>query len=308
MPTHSPHLTDVTTISRRSIYVKLVCVAMFWGGTFIAGRLLANHIDPALAALGRFFVAAVLLLIITLKKEGRLPKLTASQWLLTAAMGATGIALYNILFFNALTHIEAGRTALFVSFSPVITAIVASLIYQEKLSSINWLGIIIAFIGVITIVSRGNIPYLISHFSQSVGIGEISMACAVMGWIAYTLLGRKILSTLSPLAATTYAALWGFLFLLLYTLTDIQHHLHSEISLSVITAILYLSVLGTVVGFVWYYEGIQQLGAAKTVIFNNLVPLFAVIFSALFLNEKITLSMIIGGLLVVFGVRLTNKK
>lgn len=281
---------------------------MFWGGTFIAGRLLANHIDPALAALGRFFVAAVLLLIVTLKMEGKLPKLTVSQWILTAAMGATGIALYNILFFNALTHVEAGRTALFVSFSPVVTAIAASLIYKEKLSKINWLGILIALVGVLTIVSRGNIPDLIRHFSQSVGMGEISMAGAVMGWIAYTLLGRKILATLSPLAATTYAALWGFFFLVLYTLTDIEHHLHTEFSFSIIAAIVYLGVLGTVVGFVWYYEGIKQLGAAKTVIFNNLVPLFAVIFSTLFLNEQITLSMIVGGLLVVFGVRLTNKK
>lgn len=297
------HTPKVTTI-----YIKLVFVAMFWGGTFIAGRSIASHIDPALAALGRFLIAAVLLLIVTLKIEGKLPKLNRSQWLLTAAMGATGIALYNILFFNALSHVEAGRTALFVSFSPAITAIAASLIYQEKLSKLNWLGILIALTGVLTIVSRGNIPHLISHFSQSVGIGEISMAGAVMGWIAYTLLGRKILSTLSPLAATTYAALWGFVFLAIYTLINLDHHLNAEISFSVITAIIYLGVFGTVVAFVWYYEGIQQLGAAKTVIFNNLVPLFAVLFSTLFLNEKITLSMIIGGLLVVFGVRLTNKK
>lgn len=292
----------------KSTYIKLIGVAMFWGGTFIAGRLIAHQIPPELAALGRFFVATLLLLFITTKKEGKLPHLTLPQCLLTLAMGATGIALYNILFFNALSHVEAGRTALFVSFSPVVTAIAASIIYREKLSAINWVGIAVALIGVLTIISRGNLIDLMQHFSQSVGIGEISMAGAVMGWIAYTLLGRKILTSLSPLAATTYAALWGFILLALYALKDIHQHITTNWNITVISAILYLGILGTAVGFVWYYEGIKKLGAAKTVIFNNLVPLFAVIFSALFLGEKITFSMVIGGLLVVYGVRLTNKK
>ncbi len=78
--------------------LKLVMVAALWGGTFIAGRILAQSTPLMTAAFGRFFIASILLVIVALKLEGKLPRLNEKQILLTALLGFTGIFLYNIFF------------------------------------------------------------------------------------------------------------------------------------------------------------------------------------------------------------------
>src|SRR5262245_42792381 len=95
------------------VYVKLVFVTLFWGGTFIAGRILAQAVPLMTAATGRFVVAVALLLLVAWKVEGGLPRLNRSQVVATAALGLTGIFLYNVCFFAALARMPAGRTALF---------------------------------------------------------------------------------------------------------------------------------------------------------------------------------------------------
>lgn len=72
-------------------------------------------------------------------------------------------------------------------------------------------------------------------------------------------------------------------------------------------SLAFLGLLGTALAFVWYYEGLRQLGAARTVVFNNLVPVFAVLISWLVLNEPLNLSLIIGGVMAIAGVFLVNR-
>ena len=84
------------------LYAKLTMASFLWGGTFVAGRLLAADMSPLLAATGRFALAALVLLFLLLKSERRLPRLTWSQVLLMCLLGATGVCLYNIFFFAAV--------------------------------------------------------------------------------------------------------------------------------------------------------------------------------------------------------------
>ena len=106
-----------------SVYVKLTLVALFWGGTFIAGHVLASTLPHLVAATGRFLVACVLLLIAAWKVEGGLPRLSWRQALVTASLGVTGIFLYNVCFLGALEVLPAGRTALIVALNPGVTAL-----------------------------------------------------------------------------------------------------------------------------------------------------------------------------------------
>ena len=92
------------------VYLKLVCVALFWGGTFVAGHIVAKEIPHMIAAAGRFLVACVLLLLLAWRMEGGLPKLNRKQIHATFALGATGIFLYNICFLAALERMPAGRS------------------------------------------------------------------------------------------------------------------------------------------------------------------------------------------------------
>ena len=287
---------------------KLTMVAALWGGTFIAGKILAQSLPLMTAAFGRFFVASILLVFVAVKMEGKLPRLNREQILLTAVLGFTGIFLYNICFFGALARVPAGRTSLFVSLTPIVTAVLAGLIFSERLGVRRWAGILVALIGAIVVITRGDLIGGITDISQSLGLGELMMLGAVFSWAAYTLISRKVLEALSPIVATTYGTLWGFVFLTIGAIGEFKDVDWFHLDWRVWTSVFYLGAFGTVLAFIWYYQGIQTVGPSRTAIFTNLVPAFGVLFSAALLGEPILISMVVGGLIAVLGVSLVNKK
>ena len=288
--------------------LKLVMVAALWGGTFIAGRIVAQSLPLMTAAFGRFFVASILLVIVAVKMEGRLPRLNRGQVLLTAVLGLTGIFIYNICFFGALARVPAGRTSLFVSLTPIVTAILAVLIFSERLGLRRWIGIVVALLGAIVVITRGDLIGGIADISQSLGLGELMMLGAVLSWATYTLISRKVLETLSPIVATTYGTLWGFVFLSIGAVGEFKEIDWILLDWRIWTSVFYLGAFGTVLAFIWYYQGIQTVGPSRTAIFTNLVPAFGVLFSVALLDESILISMLVGGLIAALGVALVNKK
>lgn len=312
--TPSPPVSSMTTPSlalegpaRPLIYAKLTTVALLWGGTFIAGRLAAQALPPLVAACGRFAVAAVLLLVLAWRLEGGLPRLDRRQVLVTALLGLTGIVLYNLFFLGALARIPAGRAALFVALNPIVTALALALLFGERLGRLRWLGIVIALAGAVVVISRGEPGAALHDLGSALGSGELMMFGAVCSWAAYTLLGRFALRGLSPLAATTYATLWGLAVLLVGAVAQWPQVDTRALGWPLAAALLYLGALGTVVGFVWYYEGVRSIGPARTAVFNNLVPVFGMLLAAGLLDEPILGSMLLGGALVIAGVSLTNR-
>lgn len=291
--------------SHAGLYLRLVCTPAIWGGTFIAGRVVSEHLPAATAAFLRYAFAVVTLLVVVQFSQGlrALTRITRRQLVGTMALGATGIFAYNLLFFSALALLPASRTSLIVALNPIVTILVAVLFMGERLSGIRWLGVMLALAGVWTVVTHGDLAQIM----QSVGRGELLMFGAVCAWAAYTLLGRRVLQGLSPLLCTLWASLWGMLFLGLLALGDIPDLRAPAFTPGVWLSLAFLGMLGTAVAFVWYYEGISKLGAARTVMFSNLVPVFAVLLSWLILSEPVSASLLVGGALAVVGVFLANR-
>jgi drug/metabolite transporter (DMT)-like permease len=287
------------------VYAKLVAVACIWGGTFIAGRIAATAMPAEAAAAGRFAVAAAGLLMAAVLLEGGLPRLTPRQAVGTLAMGLTGIYLYNVGFFYALGHVPAGRTSLFVSLNPVMTLIGGYVFLNERLSRIQVCGIALALVGVAIVITRGDPATALA--GEAVGIGEAAMLGAVAAWAAYTLFGRVAMRGLSPIAATTYAALWGLAALTLHAALTWTPLPPTAVDAGPLAAVVYLGLIGTVVAFVWYGEGVRRVGAARAAVFTNLVPVFAVVQAAAILGEPILASMLVGGAVAVAGVTLANR-
>jgi drug/metabolite transporter (DMT)-like permease len=290
-----------------AVYAKLVAVAMCWGGTFIAGRNLAHALPVMVGAAARFAVAALLLVLLAYWKEGGLPRLSRQQLICTMLLGLTGIFLYNLCFLGALGRIPAGRAALFVALNPIVTALAAAAVMRERLSARKWGGIALAFVGAAIVITRGDFAGALHDLSNSLGSGELLMLAGVCSWAAYTLIGRRALSELSPIAATTYAALWGFLLLAAGAAGQLGQVDWHTVGWASWAAVGYLGAIGTVIGFVWYYEGVKALGPSRTAVFNNLVPVFGVGFGALLLGEPVLASMVVGGAVTVAGVTLTSR-
>jgi drug/metabolite transporter (DMT)-like permease len=281
-----------------------VAVPAIWGGTFIAGRILALALPAAVGSLLRFVVAVTALLAAAWWIEGGLPRLTRRQMLGTVLLGATGIFAYNLFFLGALARLPASRTSLIIALNPVVTIAAASLLLGERMSPRRWLGVAVALVGVWIVISRGDV---LGSVAGAVGLGELLMFGGVCSWAAYTLIGRRVLAGLTPLGATTWAALWGTALLALAALPELGNVEVADLTLPVALSVLYLGVLGTAVGFVWYYQAVQRLGASRTVIFNNLVPVFGASFGVLLLGEPLLPSMLLGGAIAVAGVMLVTK-
>ena len=292
------------------LIAKLLLMALFWGGTFIAGRHLATTVPHSLAASVRYWLACACLLPFAVAEAGSLKAfvtLSPAQWLATMACGATGIAIYNITFFGALELLPGSRTALIVALNPILTAVLAAWVFRDRLKPMQWLGVVVALSGTAIVISKGEVFSHPGSLFSTVGKGELIMLVGVVAWAIYTVSGRIAVRKMSAMVATTWACLWGTFMLTVWALWRGDLHGFSALSWLDVTGIVYLGVFATAISFVWFYEGVAILGPARTAVFTNLVPVFGVLLSGLMLKEPLLPSMLIGGVVVMGGVYLTQR-
>jgi drug/metabolite transporter (DMT)-like permease len=286
------------------IYVKLLFTTLFWGGTFVAGRIVSQNVGPFSIAFQRFAIASIFLILLTLRIEGKLPALKKVQILPVILLGMTGIFTYNVMFFKGLKIIEASRASLIIATCPVFITVFSAVFLKEKINLIKGLGIIISVSGAIVVISKGNIEQI---FRTGLGLGELYIFCCVLSWVAYSLIGKAVMRNLSPLVSVSYSAIVGAVALFIPACFEGVLQNFSHQSLLDWSCISYLGIFGTVIGFVWYYQGVQRLGPTKAGLFINFVPIFAILCAFIILRESITISLVVGTVLVISGVYLTNK-
>jgi drug/metabolite transporter (DMT)-like permease len=286
------------------IYIKLVLTALFWGGIFIAGRSLAKNVGPFSIAFIRFVIASICLVLLTLKKESKLPRLKKDQLLPIFLLGMTGIFAYNAFFFKGLQTLQASRASVIIATTPVFIALFSSLIFRETLTGKKIFGIIISVAGAVTVLSEGKITQI---FDSGFGSGELYIFGCVIFWTTYSLIGKKTMAKLSPLVCVTYSSLVGTVALLLPAYFEGVVKDLAGYAVIDWLCIAYIAFFGTVLGFVWFYEGVNKIGPTKAGLFINFVPVFAITLSIIILKEPVTLSLLIGGALVCTGVYLVNK-
>ena len=292
------------TMSQRTImYIQLVASMALWGGTWIAGRILAQSMHPMSAALLRFILASAYLLLICRKADGRLPRLQKGQLLPVCFLGLTGVFLYSIFFFNGLKTVPAGRAALIVACIPVCIGATSALLYKERFGTQRILGTVLSLIGV-SVVIAGN-PLALLH--GGVHSGDLLILGCVVSWTGYSLGGKSVMQRMPPLHAVTWSCVTGALFLLpAALLTGVAGDIVRAGFLQWF-CLVFLGVLATGMAYYWYYRAIPVIGASRAGIFINLVPLFAVLLGALLLGEAIHATLIGGGLLIITGVWLNNR-
>ncbi len=169
------------------IYIKLLLTAIFWGGTFIAGRAIADNVHPVNAAFVRFAVASACLLTLVIKTEGRLPRLRKNQLIFILMLGLTGVFAYNILFFSGLRHIEAGRASIIIANNPILISLLSALIFKEAFNWVKTAGICLSVAGAIVVITNGHLGDAASY---SLGAGELLIFGCVLSWVAYSLIGK----------------------------------------------------------------------------------------------------------------------
>jgi drug/metabolite transporter (DMT)-like permease len=286
-----------------STYFKLLMTAIFWGGTFISGRMLADSVAPFSAAFFRFLFAAVCLYAIAARRSGTFPRLEKKQILPVALLGLTGVFAYNAFFFSGLKLVPASRASIIIANNPIVISLLACLFFGEVLTVTKGIGILMSVCGAVVAISNGD-P--LTLFAGGIGRGDIYIFGCVLSWSAYSLLGKKVLGTLSPLTAVCHSSAIGMLALLVPACLEGMPAALPFYSLVDWSNLAYLGIFGTVLGFVWYYEGIRHIGPSRASLFINFVPISAICLAHLILDEPLRPSLVVGALLVIAGVTLNH--
>lgn len=270
----------------------------------MAGSILSREgVAPIYSSLGRFGFGSLGLLLIMLGVRPWPKPTRAVTWRLVA-MGFLGVAFYNICFFSGLKTVPAGRASLMAALQPSFIFIYSRIVWGEKATPRKLAGLILSLFGVSLVLTQADPQKL---FSTGFGSGDLWILGAILAWFGYTIIGRDLANRIEPLPATAYSIWAGLLMLLAYVafvhpaLPDL-----SRPSFWIITS--YLGFLGTTLAFLLYLRGLEQIGAARTSIFLNLVPIASVLSSNLILDEPITWPTVVGGVLALTGVRLLTSR
>ena len=288
---------------RRAAYIMLTFAAFFWGGTWVTGKLAVEAIPPMTLATGRFALASVLLWGWARMKGVSERRLVAADLPLVLAMGLTAIAGYNVLFLYGLTLAPASDGAIIVpGLAPILTAALAWPVLRERISRWGASGLVTAFAGLLLVMSPGG------GQSPSRLMGDLLFFLGAFCWAIYSVIGKAATTRFTPLRATLYGAVAGTLMLLPFAIAERGWIKLATSPPAASLSLLYLAVFGTVLAFVFFYEGVSRIGAVRATPFAFLVPIFGVVSSVIVLRERLTALTVAGGAFVLLGLWLVQRK
>ncbi|AUR52132.1 DMT family transporter [Aquella oligotrophica] len=293
-------------------YLKLALAILSWAGVYHAANYLVRHLDMYSTAFIRYLIASIILISILKIKRNRIfdAELFKNNWFLLISIGIIGIGLYNLAFFGAEKHLTANMVVLIFSFSPCLTAFMASIVFRQKIPVTGYLSMLLALSGTIGVINYTNptcgkffCPEIFTHLS----IGEIYALFLCFFAAIFSLLNRKATQRkIDSLTITTYAAVFGciVLFFSMLFFGKISEVSHQPLNFWLVMA--YTSIIGSVAAYFWYSEAIGTLGVPKVVVALNAIPFTTLLMSVVFFKERLSIATIICGGVIITGVILTN--
>ncbi|RLQ84908.1 DMT family transporter [Planomicrobium sp. Y74] len=277
-------------------YGSVFLVTAIWGLNMVIIKVLVEDLPPQTMTAFRIMMAGVTaLIIIVLGKSFR--RLSKREWIYTLLGMLFGVVLHHLLIAVGLTMIDASNASLILALVPLTTAILAVLFLGEQLTKLRIIGFILALIGVFFI--QGG-----SFGDMQLSQGELLLFIAVLVQAISFIFVKKATATMDSKQITTIMYLVGSIGLLIISLITEPEGLRQMTSASPFTYFLFIvsGVVATGVGYIVFNAAIEKIGAGQTAIFNNFVPFFGLVFSALFLSETITIPQLIGFVFIVSGV------
>jgi drug/metabolite transporter (DMT)-like permease len=274
-----------------------------FGGTWVAGKFAVEAIPPATVAAVRFTLAAILLWVWDRSRPRARPALSFADLPLIVVLGATAVAGYNIVFLNGLKLAPASDGAIIVpGFAPILTAALAWPFLRERITRAGVLGLLVGFAGLLLVMRPGG-----AQAPERLA-GDLLFFLGAVAWAVYSLVGRAATARFTPVGATLYAFVAGTLLLLPFAALERGWRPLLAAPPGAWSGVLYLAIFGSVVAFVFFYEGVHLVGAVRATPFAFLVPVIGVVSSAIILGEQLAALTLIGGLLVLAGLWIVQRR
>lgn len=287
---------------KAKIFFMLLSFSIFTGATFNLAKYTVYYFSPFSAAAWRFGLAATIMVIIFMVKEKVKMEFLKQNGLMYISLGFIGIFGFNTLFFLGMKFTSPVNGALIMATNPLLTTILSKFILDTPITKHQGFGISFSLIGVILVLTQGSWN-IISSLSFS--IGDIFILLGNLCWALYGVLGRRYLRNSSSLQTTTHTMVVGALFLVIISTFNPNPQHALGIPLGAWGAIAFMALFTTVLGYLFWNEGIKAIGASKTSIFFNLVPVVTMVIT-LISGVTITWVQIIGSILVLMGVAVAS--
>jgi len=293
------------TNSKLFPYLEAGFAASVWGASFIATKVALHDVSPITIVWLRFAIGVVILgAAVAMRKEFK--ALNKSEWGYFALLGFLGITFHQWLQSNGLKTSEASTTAWIVATTPVFMAVLGWLILKEKLGAIKILGIALAFVGVLLVVSDGNLASIsVGKFGAP---GDVLIMISSINWAVFSALSRRGLKIYSASLMIFYVMVFGWLFTSLLFVGGGNYVEIPALTLDGWLGILFLGIFCSGLAYIAWYDALQALSTAQTGVFLYIEPLIAMVVAFIILGEKITVASLVGGGIILFGVWLVNKK
>ena len=256
-------------------YLPVVLATLFWGANFVLAGPVLHDLPPLWAAASRFVLAAALMLALAAWRGEALRGVARAHAGVFALLGLVGILGFNLLFFFAMQTTSAANGALIMATNPLLTTLVAVAMLGERATRKQWLALPLAFVGVLVVITGGH-PERVTAL-QFV-LGDLLMLGANVTFALYNVLGRRFMPPGSAFVNTTLVMAAGAAFLLIVALVSGEAPAVPGVKASLALAVM--AVCGTVLAYLFWNTGLQRLGASRTALFFNFVPVFTMLVGA----------------------------
>ena len=238
-------------------------------------------------------------------KRGELELPSREDTLQMIWLGFLGITLHQWMQSSGLVTSDASTTAWIVSTTPVFMALLGWLFLKELLNWKSAAGILLAGIGVLLVVSKGDFA---SMFNGSFGKpGDIIVLLSAPVWAIYSVMSNPVLKRQSATKVTFYTLFFGWLLSSVQFLISNKWSDFSQLTATGWTAVIYLGVFCSALAYIFYNDGMQALTSSQVGAYLYLEPLVATLVSAVLLSEQIAIATVLGGGMILFGVWLVNR-
>jgi drug/metabolite transporter (DMT)-like permease len=280
------------------LYLGLLLFPIFTGATFNLAAYAVHSFSPSGAAAWRFGIAAVVMLaLLAMREKGNFGALRRNAGLFLL-LGIVGVFGFNLLFFVGMKHTSPVNGSLIMATNPLVTTVLAALLLHEKITFRQWAGMLGSLAGVLLVITHGSWEIM---RTLSLNSGDLAVLGGNLCWALYGVLGKRFIRASTNLANTTYTMVVGALGLIAVSVADPNPVALSEIPAGAWGAILFMAVCTSVIGYLVWNRGIAELGASRTSLFFNLVPVVTMIISAC-TGQTLTSVQLLGALLVIGGV------
>tara|TARA_Y100000389_G_scaffold31487_1_gene26664 strand:- start:86 stop:979 length:894 start_codon:yes stop_codon:yes gene_type:complete len=287
-------------------YIMLVCATLFWAGNFIVGKLAyIENIPPMSLVFFRWTLVWIILLPFTYNEIIKNKDIILNNLPLLFFLALTSVGLFNSFTYLSLVYTQVINASLFNTAIPAMIIFLCFLLKIEKTNKFQLFGLIISVFGILSIITKLDLNILLSlNFNK----GDLIMIGGVITWGLYSSFLKKKKFSLPLLTLVHVLCTFGLIFILPQFLYELSQGLTVKFNMNLGYTLIYLALFPSIGSYYCWAGAVAIIGANRAGIFLSLIPFFSTLMAIIFLNEEFKFFHLIGSILIILGLFLSNKE